>query len=315
MSTDQRTSRGGAYPMRTGSPPPMEFFDAARPAAGTRGVRVQLDRIRIDLAGLDERRAEELLQRYAPYSLDAPSHEAGALRIEVGLEDRDYFIDPPARPEFNPVFLAVDGDRIRYLGYKIAGWFDSRGDAGQLLLARGCYEPDLRAFENYVRAAVAWRAATLGGALIHAASAVRHGRAYLFYGESGAGKSTLAASTRRATIVSDDLSLVLPDEGGRLSLVGTPFRGTYEEGAPVQGIFPLAAGFRLVQAALPEVRSVSRTRAMAELVGNLPFVAEAFGRRRDLMDGIEKAFAPIPLAHLHFLKDDSYWDAIDRAGL
>ena len=60
------------------------------------------------------------------------------------------------------------------------------------------------------RAAVAWQAACRGGALVHGASAVRRDRAYLFYGESGAGKSTLSACNRRATVVSDDLSLVLP---------------------------------------------------------------------------------------------------------
>ena len=315
MSADRRTSRGGAYNLRRGSPPPMEFFAAARPAAGTRGVRLRLEDIRIDFTGLDDRRAEEFLERYAPYSLEAPEPEPGALRVEVGLEDREYFIEPPARPEQNPVFLAVDGDRIRYLGYKVAGWFDASGGVGRFLLTRGEYEPDARSFENYVRAAVAWRAATLGGALVHAASAVRNGRAYLFYGESGAGKSSLAASTRRATIVSDDLSLVLPGERGGLVLVGGPFRGTYEGGDPVQGRFPLAAGFRLIQAAEPEVRSVSRVLAMSELVGNLPFVAPAFGRRGDLFDGIERAFASTPLAHLHFRMDDSYWDAIDRAGL
>jgi len=293
----------------------MDFFAAARPAAGTRGVGLQLDRVRIDLIGLDDRRADELLRRYAPYSCDAAGVEPGALRVEVGLEDRDYFIEPPSRAEFNPVFLAVDGDRVRFMGYKIAGWFEIRGGSGSLLLARGSYEPDVRSFENYVRAAVAWRAAALGGALVHAASAVRNGKAYLFYGESGAGKSTLAASTRRATIVSDDLSLVLPDERGALVLVGSPFRGTYEEGSPVQGSFPLAAGFRLIQAAESEVRSVPRARAMAELVGNLPFVAEAFAQQADLLEAIEKAFAPVPLAHLHFRRDDSYWDAVDRAGL
>jgi len=278
-------------------------------------VRLRLDRIRIDLTGLDDCRAEELLRRYAPYSSETTGAETGALRVEVGLEDRDYFIEPPPRPELNPVFLAVDGDRVRYVGYKVAGWFDSRGETGRLLLARGTYEPDVRSFENYIRVAVAWRAATLGGALVHAASAVRDGRAYLFYGESGAGKSTLAASTRRATIVSDDLSLVLPDGRGGLMLVGSPFRGTFEGGSPVQGSFPVAAGFRLIQAAEPEVRTVSRPRAMAELVANLPFVAEASGTKRDLLEGIERAFASIPLAHLRFRKDDSYWDAIDRAGL
>ena len=293
----------------------MEFFAAERPAAGSRTFRLVLDAVRVEITGLDDARAGELVLRYKPYGALASEPEAGALRVEVGLEDRDYFIEPTGSPESNPVFLAVEGERVRYLAYKVAGWFDTRGGSGRLLLARGDYEPDHNSFENYIRAAVAWRAAELGGALVHAASAVRHGRGYLFYGESGAGKSTLAASTHLATVVSDDLSLVLPGEGGGLVLVGAPFRGTYEAGDPVQGSFPLAAGFRLVKASEPDVRLVPRSRAMAELVGNLPFVAEAFPGRPDLLEKIENAFRSVPLAHLHFRRDDSYWDAIDRAGL
>ena len=144
---------------------------------------------------------------------------------------------------------------------------------------------------------------------------MRWSTGYLFYGESGAGKSTLSACNRRADVVSDDLSLVLPDADGRPELVGSPFRGTYTGGAPVVGRFPLVAGFRIVQAPQAEVRRVDRVRALGELVGNLPFVAEAFADRPDLFEHLERSLANVPLAHLHFCKDESYWDAIRDAAL
>ena len=150
---------------------------------------------------------------------------------------------------------------------------------------------------------------------MHGASAVRDGRAYLFYGESGAGKSTLSAASGRATVVSDDLTLLLPAASGGLEVVGSPFRGTYEGGPPVLGRFPLVAGFRIVKAPAASVRPVPRAVAFGQLVGNLTFVAEAFAKRPDLFAAVERAFAPVPLLHLHFRKDDSYWDAIDTAGL
>jgi hypothetical protein len=236
------------------------------------------------------------------------------LKVRLGREDRDYFIDPPARPEPNPVILACDGERVRYLGYRLAGWFDTLGGRGEILLARGDYEPAERAIENYVRAAVAWQAASRGGGLVHAASAVWQGRGYLFYGESGAGKSTLSAVNTRAAVVSDDLSLVLPGRSGGLDLVGSPFRGTYDQGEPVHGRFPLAAGFRIIKDSRADVRPVPRVRALAELVGNLPFVAEAFAGRPDLFERVAASFGRLPLAHLHFAKDDSYWEAVERAG-
>jgi hypothetical protein len=313
--TPTRTShKGGTHPTREGEAPPKEFFAARRPAAGNHAVAIVLGPVRVELHGLDDARARLLLDRYAPYATPA-SDESQGLRVRVGLEDREYYLDPPAGPEFTAVFVTHDPpSAVRYLSYKVAGWLDVATLRGELLLARGTWEPDLRSFENYVRVAVAWLAAARGGALVHAASAVWNDRAYLFYGQSGAGKSTLAAANRRGRIVSDDLSLVLPRDGA-LDLVGSPFRGTYEGGEPVVGSFPLAAGFRLVQAEEAEVRPVPRVRGFAELVGNLPFVAEAYHRDPALLESVERAFARVPLAHLHFRPDDSYWDAIARAGL
>lgn len=316
MSERWSTKAGKSYPVRHGAPPPQEFFAVQRPAAGAERFGLALGEIRLVIEGLDAPLARLLRDRYGIYAEDgAAADRNGALRVRFAREEREYFIEPPDTAEFNPVWIACDGTRVRYVGHQLAGWFDTATRAGLALLSRGAYEPELRALENYIRCLVAWAAAERGGALVHAASAVRNGKAYLFYGESGAGKSTLSASTSRAQVVSDDLSLVLPRPGGGLDLVGSPFRGTYEGGAPVAGRFPLAAAFRIVKAERAEVLQAKRVVAFGQLVGNLTFVAEAFGVRPDLFAAIESAFAPVPLFHLHFRKDDSYWDAIDAAGL
>ncbi len=299
---------------RPDQPPPQDFFDEPRTAAGSQRVALRLDPLAIEIEALDAELADLLFERYSPYaSRDvAPS---GALRVRLARENTDYFIDPrPGSMERVQLRIACDGDRVRYLSYQVAGWFDVSTGRGDLLLARGTFEPPLRAIENYVRVAVAWLAAARGGALVHAASAIWKDKGYLFYGESGAGKSTLSACNRRARIVSDDLSLVLPDDDGRLEVIGSPFRGTYEDGPAVRGRFPLAAGFRLIQAPTAQVRPVDQRQALAELVGNLPFVAEAFDARPDLFEQTLRVFSGLPLAHLHFSKDDSYWDAIESAG-
>ena len=316
MTDGMSRSRGGTYPMRRGTPPPIGYFAAARPAAGAETFGLGLDTVRIRLEGLDAARAEELRARYGPFSCNlAP--EPGVLRVRVALDDREYFIDPPTSAEFNPVWLEPEGvRRIRFAGYRAAGWFDTVADEGELLLARGTYEPEVHAVENFLRVVVAWRAAEAGGALVHGASLIWGGRAYLFFGESGAGKSTLAAANRRGTVVSDDLTLVLPSVGREgLDVVGSPFCGTYEAGQPVLGRYPLAAGFRLVKADRARVVPVARLVVFGQLVGNLTFVAEAFERRADRFAAVERAFAAVPLAHLHFTPDETYWDAIAAAGL
>ncbi len=299
---------------RPTSPPEMAFFAESRPPAGELALGIDLGGLRWNLFGLDEALCSSLKERYGPYVIDPVPSDA-SLDVRLGIEPIDYFIDPPAEPELNPVLLALDGDRVRFLGYRIAGWFDACGGEGQILLARGDYEPPERAIENYVRASVAWQAASRGGALVHAASAVLDGRGYLFYGESGAGKSTLSACNRRASVVRDDLSLILADEAGRPQLVGSPFRGTYEGGDPVLGHFPLAAGFRIVQAPEARVVNVSRAIAWSGLVANLPFISDAFPDHPEILERIRGSFASVPLAHLRFCKDDTYWDAVKAAGL
>lgn len=292
-------------------PPSIDFFDCKRPSAGNRCVSLVLGPLSINIRGLDEAMADELFDHYAPFSTrEAPE---GAVRIRLGIEDRDYFISPPDEgTEFTRVQLRYESDsrRVVYQSYRMAGWFDTLGGEGVALLASGDWEPFIRAMENYVRSTVAWQAASRGGALVHAASAVLEGRGYLFYGESGAGKSTLSECNTRAKILSDDISLLLPGDDGRLQLVGSPFRGTYVGGEPVMGTFPLTAGFRIVQAKQAAVQEVPRIRALSEFVGNMPFVAEAFSSRPDLFENIEKKLLDTPLAHLCFCKDDSYWDAI-----
>lgn len=305
-------SREADYPSRSGEPPPRAFFEPPRKAAGNRRFVLALGPLAIALERLDEARESDLRTRFGAYEGQGEP-PASALKVELGMEERAYFLDPPEKPELNPVFLGFDPDgAIRYLGYKAAGWFDPISRAGVLLLAKGTYEPDVRAIENYVRAAVAWLAAMSGGALVHAASAVWKGKGYIFYGESGAGKSTLAESNERGQIVSDDLSLVLPDRDRKLHLVGSPFRGTYEGGPPVHGMFPLAAGFRLIKADEAAIEQIPRSRGLAELVGNLPFVAEAVEQRPEVLAGIARAFDGVPLGHLEFKKgDDSWWEVVE----
>jgi hypothetical protein len=305
--------RGYRMP-RPDRPPSPEFFAKPRPAAGPERLVLRLESLELEISGLNTALRDLLRDRYSLWATDATSRP-DALRVRLGLEEADYFIDPPGGAEFARVHIECDGARVRYLSYQAAGWFDVSAADGVLLLSRKEWEPRVRSFENYIRAAVAWRAAGRGGALVHAASAVRNGNGYLFYGESGAGKSTLSACNRRGQVLSDDLSLVLPGGAGGLDVVGSPFRGTYEGGPPIAGRFPLRAGFRLIQAPRAAVVPVARARGFAELVGNLPFVAEAFSKRPDLMNGTLAAFEALPLAHLAFTKDDSYWDAIEAAGL
>ena len=64
-----------------------------------------------------------------------------------------------------------------------------------------------------------------GGFLVHASSAIRNGRAFLFSGVSGAGKTTMARlAPPDASLLTDEISYVTRQDGGYFA-VGTPFFG------------------------------------------------------------------------------------------
>ena len=295
---------------RPSSPPDAEFLRRDRRSPGDRTVRLELGGLALELSGLDDDLQARLLNRYSVYAR-AGLAESPSMRLSVFADETDYFITPPAVPEPNPVLLALDGDALHYLGYRMAARLEFSARRGVAVLARGTYEPPERAFENLVRVNVAWLAALRGGALVHAASAVHDDRGWFFYGQTGSGKSLMAEKARRGRFVSDDLSLFLPAPDGSLRLIGSPFRGTYAGGAPVVGDFPVAAGFRLLHGDEARVVDVPRPLAFSGLIANLPFVAEFFNVRADLYRDVVEAFQATPLAHLFFRPDDSFWDAVE----
>ena len=150
-----------------------------------------------------------------------------------------------------------------------------------------------------------------GGFLLHAASAIHNGRAYLFSGVSGAGKTTI---TRLAppdvVLLTDEISYLRPSASGLgYSAFGTPFAGELAKSgencsAPVAGLFFLAQGPANRFDELPTEESVRR------LMRNILFFAED----RSL---VEKLFATacdfvsrVPIRQLTFYPDGSVWDEI-----
>ena len=114
-----------------------------------------------------------------------------------------------------------------------------RREAGRWVMARGDFraEWDPQSRRGWVRQAASPYAidgvlrilhslilARQGGFLVHAASAVRCGRAYVFAGVSGAGKTTLARlAPPDVTLLTDEISYVRPEEqvpGARCQVSG-----------------------------------------------------------------------------------------------
>jgi hypothetical protein len=148
-----------------------------------------------------------------------------------------------------------------------------------------------------------------GGFLLHAASAICDGRAYLFSGVSGAGKTTM---TRLAppgiSLLTDEISYVRPGDHG-YSAYGTPFAGELAKAgenctAPVSVLFFLEKG--------PENRidEILPAEAVRRLMRNILFFADERELVEKLLATACDFVARVPIRRLTFYPDARVWDAI-----
>jgi hypothetical protein len=150
-----------------------------------------------------------------------------------------------------------------------------------------------------------------GGFLLHSASAIRNGKAFLFAGVSGAGKTTISRlAPADATLLTDEISYVRkqPNDDGYVAF-GTPFTGELAKlgenaSAPVAALYLLAQG--------PENRidPVTVADAGRELLANMLFFAEdqemvhwAFQAACDFVHRV-------PVHRLTFVPDARVWELI-----
>jgi hypothetical protein len=269
-----------------------------------------MDAIAVEFEGLSNPLADHMEHRYAAY-LSTARGAGRPLRVEVLEAELDYFLEPgfASRREQYRVLTALDGEVFRTMSYRLASWIDLERLTGQVALGSGSLDPAPRALENFLRSAVAWLAQTNGGLFLHGASIVRGGRCFLFYGPTGSGKSTLAAMSTEGRVISDDLTLLLEGSAG-MAAVGSPFRGTYTEGEPVVGRFPVAGCYRLRKDSTTAVRP-DDGGCFADILGNLPYVVDQLQHRPHLIDVIRSRVTGLPLRYLHFRKDADFWPAID----
>ena len=165
-----------------------------------------------------------------------------------------------------------------------------------------------------------------GGFLLHAASAICDGRAYLFSGVSGAGKTTMTRlAPADVTLLTDEISYVRPNnvypddvrpnhvrpEVGidAYRAFGTPFAGELAKAgencsAAIAGLFFLEQG--------PENRAdeLSSAEAVRRLMRNILFFAEDPGLIEKLLATACDFVARVPVRRLTFYPDARVWDEV-----
>lgn len=148
-----------------------------------------------------------------------------------------------------------------------------------------------------------------GGLLLHAASAVRNGRAFIFTGVSGSGKSTIAKLAPPDTKLLSDESSFVRVNGAESIAFGTPFPGDLDRNgmnisAPVAGLYFLKKGDHNRIEGLAPHRVVDRLlRNIVLYYDQAELKALAFRTGCDFL-------STVPAYQLTFVPDAQVWNLI-----
>jgi hypothetical protein len=151
--------------------------------------------------------------------------------------------------------------------------------------------------------------ATQGGFLLHAASAIRNGKAFLFTGVSGAGKTTIARlAPKDATLLTDEISYVRKDKNAYIAC-GTPFSG--ELGRPGENVSaPLAAVYMLAKGPENRIDSLCAAEATHAVLSNLLFFAEDRELVNSVFHAVCEFVGRVPVSRLTFFPDSQVWEML-----
>jgi len=148
-----------------------------------------------------------------------------------------------------------------------------------------------------------------GGFLLHASSAVRNGKAYLFSGVSEAGKTTMARlAPPDVALLTDEASYVRKVDG-RYCAFGTPFAGEF--GEPGKNISaPIAGLFLLHKAPENRIEEIEPASAVQRLLRNILFFAHEPELVRQVFESAVAFVAAVPVRQLSFFPDQRVWELI-----
>jgi len=148
-----------------------------------------------------------------------------------------------------------------------------------------------------------------GGFLVHAASAIRNQRAFLFAGVSGAGKTTISRlAPPDAILLTDEISYVRRD-GNAFTACGTPFAGELarvgeNQSAPLQTLFLLEKGLHNT------IEPVAAHEAVRLLLRNVLFFAEDPDLVCSVFQSACEFVEQVPVRRLTFVPDERVWEMI-----
>jgi hypothetical protein len=255
--------------------------------------------------------------------------EIGGVPIALRSDDADFramidqryagFLNPAAEPAYEfdiyldpPPTITLDEDAHVFRDGSL--WRFERGDfrAEWDVEARRGYvrqSANPYAIDAVLRIAHSLVLAGEGGFLVHAASAVRNGRAFLFAGVSGAGKTTLSQlASPDATVLTDEISYVRRSGQGYRAY-GTPFAGELARvGTNVSA--PVDTLFFLVQGPVNRIEPVGQLAAGRELLRHTLFFAHDSELVKQVFYAALEFVSRVNVARLVFTPEARAWELV-----
>ena len=255
----------------------------------------------------------------------------GGVSVRVNTTDADFlellqdryagFMSAEERAEFDfsvdlsPLAFA-DPDADVSVTCRSGRWFMERGDfraewepatgTGRIYQSANPYSIDsvLRIVHTLVMA-------RRGGFLLHSASAIRNGKAFLFAGVSGAGKTTISRlAPADAILLTDEISYVRKLDEDYVAF-GTPFAGELAK-LGENASAPVAALYLLAQGPANRIDPVAAADAGRELLANMLF----FAADQRLVHSVFQAACDfvhrVAVYRLTFLPDARVWEMIGQ---
>ena len=276
-------------------------------------VTVQIGGIPILLQPSDPKFCDVLVSRYESFATrnapdTADSNANVACRFEIHLDPRGRASDEDARVTRE----VANGASLWHFrrGDFDATW-DPRAGHGRITQCPNPYSIDtvLRITHSLVLAEE-------GGFLLHAASAIRNNRAFLFAGVSGAGKTTISRlAPPDATVLTDEISYIRRSDVKNSQsdhdyvAFGTPFAGELARiGANTSAA--LKTLYLLVQGPENRLASISKIDAARAIMRHVLFFAEEKDLVAKVFDSVLEFVSRVNVAQFIFTPDARAWELI-----
>lgn len=239
---------------------------------------------------------EAFRERYAGFVTDTPSAAPCEFAIQVTSERNPG--GEAVRVTYSEGCWRFERDTF------FAEWFPERGCGSVRQFGAYVYPMDsvLRIFHTLLLA-------PKGGFLLHASSAVRNGKAFVFSGVSGAGKTTISRlAPPDVALLTDEMSYICPAGNGYRAF-GTPFAGDLgKSGVNISA--PLKEINMLAQGPANKREPLSTSKAVAALMRNILFFAADPEYVRMVFEAACRVASSVPVYRLTFLPTAEVWEMI-----